>query len=737
MALRDHTLKKEYRSLRNDIVNEFYIPLLKDAVEYHRGVGFFSSSALAEISVGIAEMAKHGGKIKLVCSPILSPEDYSAIEKGYEERDKYIEKTLLQQIENDDEEKDYFTEERLNLLAALIANGTLEMRFAFIKDDKHYGIYHEKVGIIFDDSGDRVAFDGSNNETENGMLYNYETLDVYASWESQDSFERADQKEKAFNDIWNNKDAALDVRKYDAVTSSFIRKYYVRKPNYNIDKEQYRYRDNTVHEPQMPYEANPRGARIPDSVSLFDYQKDAINAWEKNGYRGIFDMATGTGKTYTALGAISRLSENINDKLAVIILCPYKHLVDQWVEDIVKFNIKPIIGHSDSPQHNWKKLLDTAIRDQKISIKRSFFCFICTNVTFTSSYVQEEINKINYPILLVGDEAHNLGAPRIAKLLDDRFQYRLALSATFERYRDETGTATISQFFGNKCIEYSLERAIKEDKLTKYKYYPVITILSEQELYDYQELTMRMAKCIVTHKNGTKSLNSTGKLIALQRARIIAGSSGKLEALPKVMETYKDGDSILVYCGATSVEYIDQDDEEQDDKETIAVLNILKNKLNMKAAKFTYEEDKTQRKMILERFVTKKLQAIVAVKCLDEGLNVPGIRTAFILASTTNPKEYIQRRGRVLRKAEGKDFAEIYDFVTLPRSLGDTTGLTEDQLKKDLPIIKNELRRMKEFAALAINSFDSKNIIWKIEDAYNITDSDLNITGEEWLDNGE
>lgn len=736
MALRDHKLKKEYRSLRNNIVNEFYIPLLKEAVEYHRGVGYFSSSALAEISVGIGEMAKRGGKIKLVCSPILSPEDYSAIEKGYEERDKYIEKALLRQIDNDNN-TDYFTEERLNLLAALIANGTLEMRFAFIKNNEHYGIYHEKVGIIFDENGDKVAFDGSNNETENGMLYNYETLDVYASWENRDSFERAEQKERAFNDIWNNNEAALEVRKYDSVTSSFIKKYYIRRPNYNIDKEQYGNGLDYIKEPAVSYDERPQGARIPDSVTLFDYQKAAIKSWESHGYRGIFDMATGTGKTYTALGAISRLSRRLNDNLAVIILCPYKHLVDQWVEDIVKFNIKPIIGHSDSPQRNWRKMLDTAIRDQKISNKRSFFCFICTNVTFTSSYVQDEINKIRNPILLVGDEAHNLGAPRIAKLLDDRFQYRLALSATFERYRDETGTAAISQFFGDKCIEYSLERAIKENKLTKYKYYPVITYLNEQELFDYQELTMKMAKCIVHHKNGTKSLSSAGKLIALQRARIIAGCAGKLEVLPDVMKKYKNDDSILVYCGATSVEYIDQNDEEQDNKETIAVLDILKNKLNMKAAKFTYEEDKQQRKMILDRFVKKKLQAIVAVKCLDEGLNVPGIRTAFILASTTNPKEYIQRRGRVLRKAEGKEYAEIYDFVTLPRSLGDTTGLTDDQLKKDLPIIKNELRRMKEFAELASNSFESNSTIWKIEDAYNITDDDLNNTGEEWLEDGE
>lgn len=733
MALRDHNLKKEYRSLRNDIVNEFYIPLLNEASEYHRGVGFFSSSALSEISVGIAGLARNGGHIKLICSPVLSANDFEAIEKGYEEREHLIERVMLQQIEDDNTEKNYFVEERLNLLASLIADKILEIKFAFVRGSK-FGIYHEKVGVIFDGNGDCVGFDGSNNETANGMLYNYETVDVYPSWTSQDSKERAEQKEKAFQAIWNDRDPALRVREYDSVTSSFIKKYYIRKPNYNIDQEEYGRGTTSIHQSEPLYDAPPRGARIPLSITLRDYQNSAINNWEKNDYRGVFDMATGTGKTLTALGAIAKLSEHLDDRLAVFILCPFKHLVDQWVNDIVKFNISPIIGHSDSPQKNWKYLLDDAIRDQKIANCNSFFCFICTNATFTSKYVQEEINKIRSPILLVADEAHNLGAPRIANLLDDRFKYRLALSATFERYRDENGTAVISKFFGNKCIEYSLEKAIKEHKLTEYKYHPVLTFLTDDELYKYQSLTMKMAKCIVSHKNEKKSLSVQGKLLALQRARIIAGASGKLAALEKEMQPYQKDDSILVYCGATSVEYIDKDDNEQDEKETIAVLDILKNKLNMRAAKFTYEEDKKQREMILDYFVEKKIQALVAVKCLDEGLNIPGIRTAFIMASTTNPKEYIQRRGRVLRLAEGKKYAEIYDFVTLPRSLSELSGLTEDQLKKDLPIVKNELRRMVEFTRLATHSFAAQQLIWRIEEAYNITDEDLKNNGEEWLE---
>lgn len=218
-------------------------------------------------------------------------------------------------------------------------------------------------------------------------------------------------------------------------------------------------------------------------------------------------MATGTGKTFTGLGAISKLSEDLNDKLAVVIVCPYQHLVEQWVEDIVRFNMKPIIGYSSSPQKDWKQRLSKAVRDQKIRVDKSFFCFVCTNATFTNSYVQEQISKIHSPVLLVVDEAHNFGAASYARLLDDRFTYRLALSATLERHRDEEGTALLYAFFGKKCIEYSLDRAIEEDKLTPYKYYPVVVHLNDDELTAYEQLSYEMSKCVI--KGKMESINST------------------------------------------------------------------------------------------------------------------------------------------------------------------------------------------------------------------------------------
>ena len=358
---------------------------------------------------------------------------------------------------------------------------------------------------------------------------------------------------------------------------------------------------------------------------------------------------SGTGKTLTGLGAVSLLSEEVNDNLAVIIVCPFQHLVDQWVEDIVKFNIKPIIGYSSSIQKDWKKRLTKAVKDQRIRKDKKFFCFVCTNATFASVFVQEQINLIITPVLLVIDEAHNFGAQSYGRLLDDRFEYRLALSATLERHRDEEGTNILKNFFGEECIDYDLERAIAEDKLTRYRYYPVLCYLNEKELSEYDKLSIEMQNCLTTDKYGNIKLNSYGEMLAIERARIVSGAQNKLDVLREIIKPYVDKFNILVYCGTANVSYSEDGNEITDESEMRqieAVTRILGNEMNMRVARFTSQENIEERKLIKEGFERgEKLQALIAIKCLDEGVNIPGIKTAFILASTTNPKEYIQEEG--------------------------------------------------------------------------------------------
>ena len=714
MSLKDLEIKNEYRSKITDVVSNFFIPVLNEACSYKRSVGFFSSSSLIEISKGICSLAKRGGTINLITSPCLSDEDIEAIKDGYKKRNEIIKDALIRELREPNNE---FESERLALLAELVAKRILDIKVAII--DNGIGIYHEKLGLMEDQYENIVAFSGSMNESETAIRKNYEAIDVFCSWNDKD-IDRVYEKKKAFDAIWNGYERGIEILEFPEVSDEIIKRY---KRNTAIgffmdemdEKELFKKTQNKNYD-----------VKIPDEIELREYQSEAIRKWKENGYKGIFDMATGTGKTFTALGAITEISKDVKNKIGIVIVCPYQHLVEQWVEDIVRFNISPIIGYSSSIQKDWKKRLERAVRNQKLREDKSFFCFICTNVTFTNAFVQEQIRKSKYPILLVVDEAHNFGAESYTKLLDERFIYRLALSATLERHGDEAGTNMLYSYFGGRCIKYTLERAIAEDKLTPYKYYPVVVYLNENELSNYEQLSYEMSKCIIKDKKGDYKLNKYGEILAIKRARIIAGATDKLKALREEIKPYIHDNNILIYCGATNVldEYSDLLSYDASDIRQIeAVTNILGNEIGMDVAQFTSNESIETRSAIKEQFQRgDRLQAIVAIKCLDEGVNIPGIRTAFILASTTNPKEYIQRRGRVLRKAPNKPYAVIYDFVTLPRSLDSVASLTAEQVKRDLSLVKNELSRLKEFGRLSQNSMDANNLIWDIQETYRIVD---------------
>lgn len=728
MSFQELDIKKEYRSLLDSVAKDFYIPLLSQAVKYQRAVGFFSSSSLVEISKGISELAKNGGKIQLVASPYLSDEDIEAIKSGYAMRDQVVKEAIRREMT---EGKTPFEKARLNLLANLISDGVLDIKIAFTEDSDRMGMYHEKMGIITDAEGNRVAFAGSMNESATAMTLNYETIDVYCSW--RDEEDRVIAKENAFASIWNDTEPNIKIIDFPELKQEIIEKYKRSVPDFEIDKKEYAPDIDTVLHTDLGVYTE-YGPKFPEWFKLHDYQAEAITEWQKRNYRGIFDMATGTGKTYTGLGALTTLSKNIGHKLAAIIVCPYQHLVEQWVEDILKFNIDPIIGYSDSSQKDWPKRLKDAIRDQKLKVRgKEFFCFICTNATFSSDYVQTQLAKIKSDTLLMVDEAHNFGAPYLSCLLYDNYKYRLALSATLDRHNDEEGTAKLYDFFGEKCIEYTLDRAIEEKKLTKYKYYPIVVTLTEEELEAYDNLSYEIGKCIMKGKNGKMKLSSRGEKLALKRSRIVAGAKNKLTMLEEVIHPYIHDKHILVYCGATKGLEQNQDRtdvDSEDIRQIDAVTDLLGNKLGMEVSQFTSKESVEEREVLKREFSAgDTLKVLIAIKCLDEGVNIPKIKTAFILASTTNPKEYIQRRGRVLRLAEGKEYAEIYDFITLPYDTESVTSLTEAQVKRNSTLVKNELRRAEEFSRIAVNMVESASLIDEIKDAYGI--QELNWNNEE------
>lgn len=439
-------------------------------------------------------------------------------------------------------------------------------------------------------------------------------------------------------------------------------------------------------------------------------------------------MATGTGKTYTALGALIRLYNHCGKNLAVVICCPFRHLVEQWVEDLRVFNIDPIIGYSDSTDRHWRENLSKYV-DLHNTIGR-FFCFITTNRTFSSVFVQQEVSRLNHKSLLIADEAHYTGSPTLSIKLPQNFDFRLALSATIERFGDKEGTKAIYDYFGDKCISYTLDRAIQAGFLSRYNYYPIIVYLTEEELSEYKGLTQDYVRIRGYNKDGY--LNDRAKYTLLKRSRIIAGARQKVPRLKEVITKngYNKRDHILVYCGTASVNEEDEGkpDEGTEARQIETVCRMMGNDLNMMVSSFTSKESMKERREIRENFSGSDIQALAAIKCLDEGFNIPEIRTAFILASTTNPKEFIQRLGRVLRTAPGKDIAEIYDFVTLPRPVEQAISLSEQEQKFETGLVKREFIRMCHYNNQASNKIENEHdVMLDLERAYNLYEfHDLN-----------
>ncbi|CVH75676.1 type I restriction enzyme EcoKI subunit R [Clostridiales bacterium CHKCI006] len=504
--------------------------------------------------------------------------------------------------------------------------------------------------------------------------------------------------------MWDGVERGLITIPFPEAIKQKLQKYQRDDIDYiELDKEVIKRYIKKKHDP------NPTTENI---SGLYDYQLEAITNWKAHNYRGIFDMATGTGKTFTACGAICELFKQ-KKRLFVVICCPYIHLVDQWCDEVLQFNIKPIKCYGSI---EYKASLNRAVYDFK-SRRTNFVCVIITNQTFVNSDNQKllQINKKN--TLIIVDEAHNFGALNISQTMNVDYRYRLALSATLDRYGDPIGTKKLYEFFGEKCIEYDLARAMREKKLTPYKYFPVVVSLTELEWDRYIELSKKIKKFKYNHEN---EMPEGLKRLLIARARIVSGAVNKIDKLKELMINYKHDYDMLVYCGAVRYGQYDYGNCLDEKKQIELVTKMLTEDLDMVVSKFTAEEDTDTRMRLISAFRDHEIQALVAIKCLDEGMNIPAIKTCFILASSTNPKEYIQRRGRVLRKSEGKKYAEIYDFITLPMELSKASSISSPFHDIEVQLVKREFERLKDFANLSSNPSFSNDVIDQIKNAYDL-----------------
>ena len=686
MSLKDLNLKISYRSSEDNMVKDFYNPVLSEAIKYKRAVGYFTLSSLVNASQGLSNLISNGGIVEIIASPKLTEDDINTINMGYKMKEDVYLDAMIRELSDITSP---IESERLNYIATLIADERLDIKIAIVDN---YGAYHEKFGIVEDIAGNKIMFTGSMNETSNGQYSNFESFVIFKSWESGMN-EYIDEYVNNFNDLWQNKTNRLEIKEFPNAVKEKLLEY--RLPTY---KEENSPLDNEILESDLLDNKYPR---LPEWFKPRKYQIEAINNWKNNDYKGLLSMATGTGKTLTGLLGLTTLF-NSEKKLVSIIVCPYQHLVEQWAEDVRAFNINPVLCYS---KYDWKSQVYRKVKFINNDTIDNF-TIITTNSTFTSSDMKEFISQIKCNILLIVDEAHNSSQGEMRLALDNKYIYRLGLSATPKKFRNEEATDFIYDYFGGEVFSFDLKRAIEEGFLTKYYYYPHVISLTENEQEIYNNLSTKIAQNI-KEENGKVIINDYAKNLLIKRARLVAAASNKLIELRNLLANYKDKNYILVYCGAAKT--ID-DDTDTEVKQINKVCKILGNEYEISNHKFTAEESTDERKDIIDMFSDgKSLQAIVAIKCLDEGVNIPAIQHAFILASSTDPKEFIQRRGRVLRKYKDKEFAFIHDFVTVPNSYEYAGNLVE-----------TELKRVYEFNELAFNKKDNDRLIDELVSNYNV-----------------
>ncbi len=688
-SLQDLSIPTVMDTAKNDLTTEFFNPLLSLSTHYDRGVGFFSSGWLRINSGGMTAFANNGGKARWITSPILAESDWQALQMGDAAREDFTLRMALKRniaTLNEGIEKDV-----LSALAWMVADEIITFKLAVPQEKLDQGDFHDKFGAFTDAEGNQVAFNGSYNDSIQGTR-NFESITIFQSWEPKFS-SIVQQITERFERLWNNDEP--NVRVYDlpeAAREQILRLRADTRPY----KEPEWVKRRHVHETVSMY--SPSHPAIPSNLSLRDYQKEAIEAWFAHQCRGLLEMATGTGKTITSLAASTYLYEH-EERLAIIIAVPYQHLVDQWHNEAKAFGYRPILAYKSKT--SWLHDLNHQIMEYNAGY-RNFISVITTHATFINTDFQESISRLKGPSLFLADEAHHLGAERSRLNYPEHIPFRLALSATPDRWFDDSGSLALREYFGETVFSFPLEKAIGVS-LTPYYYYPHLVSLTDEELDQYQELSLRIAK--LAHQKDIQKHQAL-EMLLIRRAKLLNNAENKLSTLLDLIDNQSDMSHTLFYC---SPEQIDD------------VLRLLGLGKGLRVHRFTAEESAKERQHLLTDFAHKKLQALVAMKCLDEGVDVPNTHTAYFLASSSNPREFIQRRGRILRKAPGKEYSYIHDLIAVPPA-SSTNLRASPTFESERSIIRKELQRFKEFANLAQNKHQALDVIWDIAKRYGLMD---------------
>lgn len=696
MKLREIHFEADYNKEYVNVVESFYNPCMNVSNRYDRITGYFASTIFYICWESIKEFIQNNGKIRIVCSPCISDEDKNAIVAGYDLKEQILKQSIVQEVKTIFEAANISSSYKA--LTYLIANNYLEIKIAVPTNqtpDEIKKLFHDKAGL-FSDGEDFVGFRGGINETFNGWSQegNMDSIDVFTSWEDTKDATRVQHIKEYFSDLWNKNVRNTVVYDFPEEATQIIVEH---SKNYDWDEL---VKEISVKKSKS-YKWKPNKN---SSKDLRDHQLEALENWERNGRKGIFEHATGSGKTFTAICAIR---DSLLRKEIPIVLVPSKELLGQWKEEIEK-NIKGIENLSfllcGDGNTSWKdeRLLNKITR--KVFTRKNYI-IIAIMATACSNDFLSEINQGAH-LFVVADEVHRLGSKKGRNFFRIAAGPRIGLSATPRRYGDPEGTKAIFDYFGG-VVEpvFSLKDAIDSGVLTKYFYYPKTTHLSDEEQEEYDNLTKQIKKMVAISGGDLSKLNDNSKYktMLLQRSRILKNASSKVDlALQIIEEYYKIGQKWIVYC----------DNTEQLKK----VLYLL---LDKGYSAFEYHSSMLGDRQETLRFFEECGGIMVSIKCLDEGVDIPSTTHALILASSKNPREFIQRRGRILRTHYGKNLAFLFDAVILPNK-------SEDNSYDSL--LLNEFARTIQFGQWAEN----KTCIAKLQNI--AIDFDINI--DDYIEGG-
>lgn len=690
---------------------EFFTEALVESTTFDLGLGFFSSSGIRSLAYGFALFIANGGRMRIVINDILSENDKKAIEKGVSEQVHFEEKTL-QNVSKligilSEESEQFF-----RCLSYLISVNRLE--FIATVSTKG-GLGHDKYGIFTDKKGNKVAFIGSANFSSTALELNGETITVFTSWDDQ---KRVNHYQSLFDATWKSDTKHLIHIPLENVMTHITGKFppeSIQKllkrgvslrdlSNQKFDEDSSvitSVRSNLSDRLVEKLEFMESEPRFPFPTER-QIQIDAYNAWHKNDYQGIFAMATGSGKTVTALNCLLKQHQEHGFYKAIIVV-PTQSLALQWEQEVKNFNFQNIV--STHTNKSWKELL-SAYTTKSIYDPKKNLILITTYATFNRKDIQSFLGRTKAlsNFIYIADEAHNLGSPSSSKHLPKAITKRIGLSATPERVYDEGGSNVIYQFFNSHppmyTYRFTMKDAIDADILCHYDYYPIFVELTENEMMEYNKITAQLRKFIDSE---TGKYKKDADMLLLKRKRIVHKAENKKQAIANLLDDLQSNNKLkytfVFVPEGYEVDYseVDAYDIKQDD------IHIIDEYADMfRERKYSYHkyisgiEDAPN---ILNSFASGDIQVLLSMKCLDEGVDIPRAEYAIFCSSTGNPRQFVQRRGRVLRKSKAKEKATIWDLIVMP-----PMNYTNDEvLSVERNLFMSEVKRIVNFAVLADN----------------------------------